>query len=329
MSTVSRPSARVVIVTRTKNRPRLLRRAIEDILQQTFEDWTLVVVNDGGESAEVDAVLADFQEQLAGRLLVLHHAESLGMEAASNRGIAAADSEYIAVHDDDDEWAPEFLATTVAHLDSHPDDGGVTVETEIVFEKLTATGREVEERVIFEPQLHAITLVDQLHYNRFVPISFLFRRSVYDELGGFDESLAVVGDWEFHLRFLVRHHIGYIKGRPLAFWNQRRGATDADANSVIAGDLDHHVYSLKVRDRLVREHAAAYGLGPLVYQRELMAAEVGRFHARIDELQRGQEALLEEVRALRAALDEERQARGAWSQLPGKAFQQARSALRR
>ncbi|BCT77781.1 hypothetical protein SCMU_36230 [Sinomonas cyclohexanicum] len=326
---MSRPSARVAIVTRTKNRSRFLRRAVADILAQTYADWALVVVNDGGDAAEVDQVLAEFAEPLAGRVAVVHHPESLGMEAASNRGCAMAESEFIVIHDDDDEWAPEFLATTVAHLDSHPDDGGVTVETEIVFERLTERGREVEERVIFEPQLHAITLIDQLHYNRFVPISFLFRRSVYDELGGFDESLAVVGDWEFHLRFLVRHRIGYVKGTPLAFWNQRREAQGDEANSVIAGDTDHHVYSLKVRDRLVREHAASYGLGPLVYQRELMAAEVGRFHARIDQLERGQADLLAEVRALRALLEEERQARGTWSRIPGKAIAQARSALGR
>lgn len=329
MRPVSRPSARVAIITRTKNRPRLLRRALEDILKQTYSDWTLVVVNDGGERPEVDAAVSAFGDRLAGRVLVLHEEESLGMEAASNRGIRAADSEFVVVHDDDDEWAPEFLATTVAHLDAHPGDGGVSVETEIVFERLTSTGREVEERVIFEPQLHAITLVDQLHYNRFVPISFLFRRSVYDELGGFDESLPVVGDWEFHLRFLIHHHIGYIKGRPLAFWNQRREARDAEANSVIAGNVDHHVYSLKVRDRLVREHAAQYGLGPLVYHRELMAAEVGRFHGRIDELQRGQEALLEEVKALRAALEQRDQVRARVAGLPRKAFRLAQSLLRR
>ncbi|MCT9625637.1 polysaccharide pyruvyl transferase family protein [Pseudarthrobacter equi] len=281
--------SRVAVIIRTKNRGRLLGRALDSVLGQTLNDWVIVLVNDGGSRTEVDSALGPRLAAIGERMLRIDNESSLGMEAASNLGIRAVDSEFIAVHDDDDEWAPEFLATTVAYLQDHPDDGGVSVETEIVFERLTREGREVEERVRMEPDLREITLVDLLHYNRFVPISFLFRRSVYDELGGFDEDLAVVGDWEFHLRFLVSHHIGLIRGRPLAFWNQRRSAVSSEANSVIAGLDEHHFYSLKVRDRLLREHAREFGLGPLLYQRELLAVETGRIHERIEELARRQE----------------------------------------
>lgn len=274
----SRSGTRVAIITRTKDRPRLLRRALESILAQSFSGWSLVIVNDGGARSEVDELLVEYADRLAGRADVIHNVEGRGMEAASNQGIRASTGEFIAIHDDDDEWAPEFLAETVAHLDAHPEDGGVTVQTEIVFERLTDEGREVQDRVPLEPQMQAVTLVDLLHYNRFVPISFLFRRSAYDALGGFDESLPVVGDWEFHLRFVVAHRIGFVKGQPLAFWNQRREATGAEANSMIAGLADHHAFSLQVRDRLLREHAQANGLGPLLYERELLAFEMHRLH---------------------------------------------------
>ena len=279
---------RVAVVIRTKDRGRLLARALDSVLGQTYSDWQIVVVNDGGSTEQVDQALEPRLSRLGDRVVRLDNEASLGMEAASNLGIRAVDSEFIAVHDDDDEWAPEFLATTVAYLDEHPDHGGVSVETDIVFERLTGEGREVEERVTHEPDLRELTLVDLLQYNRFVPISFLFRRSVYNELGGFDESLAVVGDWEFHLRFLVQHHVGLLKGRPLAFWNQRRSSRDSEANSVISGADEHQFYSLKVRDRLLREYAQKNGIGPLLYQRELLAAESDRIHHRMDEIQRDQ-----------------------------------------
>ncbi len=272
----------------------MLDRALQSVLGQDFQDWTLVVVNDGGPAAAVDAILERHADRLAGRANVLHNPHSRGMEAASNQGIRSCSSEFVAVHDDDDEWAPEFLTETVAYLDSHSD-GGVTVETEIVFERLTAAGREVQERLTFEPQLQAITLIDLLHFNRFVPISFLFRRSVYDALGGFDEDLAVVGDWEFHLRFVIESEIGYLKGKTLAFWNQRRGAAGAEANSVIAGADDHKVYSLMVRDRLLRKHAQKHGLGPLLYERELIGVEVLRLHEHLDRIQ-------EQLKALESAV---------------------------
>lgn len=276
---------RVAIITRTKDRPRLLRRAVQSVLAQGFADWHLIVINDGGTPGDVESVLSEHADRLDGRVRILHNTQSRGMEAASNQGVRESKSELIVIHDDDDEWAPDFLDETVRYLDAHPEDGGVAVQTEIVFEHLTAEGRDVVERVPLEPNMQAITLVDLLHYNRFVPISFLFRRSAYDSLGGFDESLAVVGDWEFHLRFVIQHSIGYLKGRPLAFWNQRREAVGSEANSMIAGLSDHHAYSLQVRDRLLREHARAHGLGPLLYEREVVAVEMHRLHEHLDRVQ--------------------------------------------
>ena len=231
-------------------------------------------------------MVAGEADKLAGRRVrILHNERSRGMEAASNQGIHESDSEFIVIHDDDDEWSPDFLDETVRYLDAHPEDGGVAVETEIVFEHLTDEGRDVVERVPLEPNMQAIMLADLLHFNRFVPISFLFRRTAYDGLGGFDESLAVVGDWEFHLRFAVHHSIGYLKGRPLAFWNQRREAVGAEANSMIVGLGDHHLQSLQIRDRLLREHASTHGLGPLLYEREVVAVEMHRLHEHLDRVQ--------------------------------------------
>lgn len=319
--------SRVAIIVRTKDRGRLLGRALDSILGQTYKDWRVVLVNDGGSTSEVDEALRPRLSRFDDKLLRVDNKTSIGMEAASNLGIRESSSEYIAIHDDDDEWDPDFLATTVTHLDSHPEDGGVSVETEIVFERLTRTGREVEDRVPFEPHMRDISLVDLLHYNRFVPISFLFRRSVYEELGGFDENLAVVGDWEFHLRFLIHHRIGLIKGRPLAFWNQRRSARNTEANSVIAGLDDHHFYSHQVRDRHVREHAREHGLGPLLYQRELLAVEAGRIHHRIDELQQTQTDSAERIDRVLAEVERLQRVIGSMSQ--PLALRVARSVRRR
>ena len=320
--------SRVAVIIRTKDRGRLLGRALDSVLAQTYSDWRIVLVNDGGDRQQVDEALAPRLSKLGDRLLRLDNETSLGMEAASNLGIRAVESEFIAVHDDDDEWDAEFLATTVAYLQEHPDHGGVSVETEIVFERLTPSGREVEERVPLEPDMREVTLVDLLHYNRFVPISFLFRRSVYDELGGFDENLAVVGDWEFHLRFLVHHHIGLIKGTPLAFWNQRRCARNSEANSVISGLDDHHFYSLKVRDRMVREHAQEFGLGPLLYQRELFAVETGRLHGRMDDIAREQAGARDQLAQLIGDINQLQRTVWAASQpLPLRALRSARRRL--
>ena len=103
-------SPRVSIVTRTKNRPALLGRAIDSALAQTLKSWEMIIVNDGGESAPVDALVKKAAKQAAGRIRVVHNKKSLGMEAASNCALKVARGEFVVIHDDDDSWQPAFLA---------------------------------------------------------------------------------------------------------------------------------------------------------------------------------------------------------------------------
>ncbi|HEX5688579.1 MAG TPA: glycosyltransferase, partial [Roseiflexaceae bacterium] len=129
------PYARVAIITRTKNRPLLLRRAIQGMLDQTFKDWLLVIVNDGGSPESVELVVDELADQLAGRVLVLHHPISLGMQTAANAGISNSNSDFIIIHDDDDSWEPTFLARTVSHLDErgwNPRSGGVITWSRVI-----------------------------------------------------------------------------------------------------------------------------------------------------------------------------------------------------
>ena len=110
-------SPTVAILVRTKGRPRFLSRALENIAQQTFTDYTVCVINDGGDEQATRAVIEasplGSNAQDSSRVQLLTTAGG-NMEAASNAGLAATTSEYVAIHDDDDLWAPELLERTVA-----------------------------------------------------------------------------------------------------------------------------------------------------------------------------------------------------------------------
>jgi glycosyltransferase involved in cell wall biosynthesis len=79
--------ARVAVITRTKNRAILLKRAIRSVLDQKYEDWTHVIVNDGGDAGEF-SVLAE-SGRIQGRVTVIDN-PSVGMEAASIPGYGRA-----------------------------------------------------------------------------------------------------------------------------------------------------------------------------------------------------------------------------------------------
>lgn len=279
--------ATVAIVMRTKDRAILLERALDDVLAQSFADWRLVIVNDGGAPEPVDALVAAREREFAGRVCVIHNRRSFGMEAASNIGVRATDSEFVCIHDDDDRWHPLFLQRTVAFLERPScTDGGVMVRTEIVYESvdLQADPPVIHEtgKKLFWAQLRSITLTDLMEINRAVPISFLYRRSMHAVIGDYDESLPAVGDWEFNLRFAQAATIGFIDGETLAFWQQRPEEVGQLGNSMIADTRRHRQYDLEVRERHFQEWTRENGIGLPLY----MAREFGSVQQRMEHLER-------------------------------------------
>lgn len=297
--------ARVAVVVRTKNRPVLLRRALEDIFDQSFEDVAVVVVNDGGDPVPVDALARTWDHLPAGKLTILHHEASKGMEAASNAGIQASASEFISIHDDDDRWHRDFLKKTVGFLDGTPQAQGVAVRTDIVYEEIRGGVIEQTGSQGFEHGLRAITLSDMLRSNRVVPISFLYRRAVHERIGTYNEALDAVGDWEFNLRFLSAFPIELLDGETLAFWCHRPSERGDMGNSVIAGADDHQKFDRYVRDVYLREEAGKTGYGTLLYLAQMHGQQEGsihelrelaeRIHSSVDELGRRMASLEETV----------------------------------
>lgn len=255
----------VAIIVRTKDRPDFLARALRSITGQSLEDWECVIVNDGGDASAVDAAVATIGRAHRERISIIHSTRSRGRWVSANAGVLATSAPLLVLHDDDDSWHPEFLSRAVGYLDEHPDHGGVVSRIEILWERRTEDGLEVTEREIFQPQLTAPTLADTLLFNRFVPIAFLYRRRLHEELGLYDESLPVVGDWAFNLKVLSRGPLEYLGEEPLAFWHQRTGVTGADGNSVISSRSSHAAVDARLRDEALRAYVAEHGLGLALY----------------------------------------------------------------
>ena len=281
--------ARVAVVVRTKNRAEFLRRALADVAEQDFADWEVIVVNDGGTRKAVDDAVAT--SGIAGRTTVIDTVLPGGRCAAANAGIRAASAPLVVLHDDDDLWHPAFLARTVAWLDANPSDAGVMVATEIVFEARGRNGWVETERVPYWEGLTAITYMGLLEINRAVPISFLYRRSLHDDVGFYDETLDAVEDWEFYLRVTLHHHIGYLSAEPLAYWTQRPTVRGNDGNSMFAFSDMHDRDDVIVRDAALRRWVDTNGPGLPLY--------IGLVERRLREDMRAMfDALLLEQRAL-------------------------------
>jgi len=255
----NRQGSKVSIITRTKNRPILLVRAIYSVLSQTHEDWQLIIVNDGGDRATLESLVGRFASAMKGRLHIVHHEVSKGMEAASNAGLQLAVGEFIAIHDDDDAWQPTFLERSIRHLNQpeFKDNAAVASNCTVIFEKIdgdTVIETRREAWANWKPQ---VDYKDLLCGNLFPPICMLIRKTVVDHLSGFNESLPVLGDWDFILRLIQVGDIGTIN-EPLAYYYHREPASDPGiyGNSVLAGRPIHLEFNVKYRNSLMRAYAA-------------------------------------------------------------------------
>lgn len=259
---------KVAIITRTKDRPVLLPRAYRSVSSQTFKDFTWVVVNDGGQKLIVDEIAQKAALEKID-VVVIHNEKSNGMEAASNLGIKGSDSQYVVIHDDDDSWDPDFLKETVSFLDSSGGSnfGGVVTHSEKIEEKVDENSFKIIKKSSFNNWLSTITLMDLAKGNSFPPISFLYRREIYNILNGYDESLPVLGDWDFNLRFLVESDIFVLK-KPLANYHLRvkNNKLEEYSNTVIHGIDKHKFYNSVLKNRYLRQDfkAGRIGLGFLV-----------------------------------------------------------------
>lgn len=291
----------VAVITRTKDRVLLLERAIKSIHQQTMRDYIHVIVNDGGDPKPVEALVEKMKVITGDRITLIHNESSLGMEAASNRGLKSVNSKYVAIHDDDDTWHPDFLKKTTEHMDTTGAYGVISIVDRIDEDISSGVVQEVS-RMRWRPDLRTLKFYDLFYSNFAVPISFIYRREVFDEIGYYDEALPVCGDWDFALRFMSKYDIDLLKtDYALAFYHHRMSATGSLGNSIFAGFDKHEVARTKLANKYLREDmkSGAFGLGYLFNEQQRMAENGGATPGTgVEKLQQELELRINDVREL-------------------------------
>lgn len=187
----------VSCITIFLNAERFIEEAIESVLAQTYDNWELLLVDDGSTD-DGTAIALRYAQKYPGKVRYLEHPghRNLGMSASRNLGVRHAGGEYVAFLDADDVWLPLKLEEQVAILGSHPEVAMLYGRTRFWFawtgnpedaerDYLTNLGVE-PDTLVKPPTLLTLTLRDEST----VPstCSVLVRREVLEGLGGFDET---------------------------------------------------------------------------------------------------------------------------------------------
>jgi len=185
----------VSVIVRTKDRPKLLREAVDSI-RATGYPAEIVVVNDGGKQPEIRDVR------------LVHHAQTAGRSEAMNRGVRAAKSAFIAFLDDDDLYYPEHLATLTAAAQGSQHAAWYS-DAVSAFVRVGPSGEyETHSRMrIFGDDFDR----EQLVVDNYIPLpTLLVPRETFLDLGGFDPAFDLFEDWDFLIRLSQRGTLVHV-----------------------------------------------------------------------------------------------------------------------
>jgi hypothetical protein len=185
-------TTKVSVVMTVYNGEQFLRPAVDSILQQTWPDFELIVVDDG--STDSTGQILDKYAQSDRRVRVLHQTRA-GISASSNCGCALAEGDYIARLDHDDLSLPERLARQVDFMDAHPSVGACGTWTRIIGGTKDTVWRypcedsEIRCRLLFGSVL--------------VHSSSMLRKAVLAQIGGYRPDFVMAQDYDLWSRMAM------------------------------------------------------------------------------------------------------------------------------
>jgi len=195
----------ISIIIPTFNRSHVLGKAIESIMAQTFQDWELLIVDDGSTD-DTRSLVADYQTRCPAIRYLWQ--ENRKQAVARNHGIRVARGRYLAFLDSDDEWMPEKLSRQSALLDRDPRVGMVYGNQWILKDANSPPRWRYAPGTL--PSGHVFEALLRREFYCSMQ-TLLVRRSVVDEVGPLDESLGnSLEDWEFTLRITHRYPVAVI-----------------------------------------------------------------------------------------------------------------------
>lgn len=216
----------ISVIVPAYNAQKTIQETIESVLNQTFRDFELIVINDGSQDLTLD-IVSNIQDS---RLRVFSYPNA-GPQKSRNRGILHAVGEYISFIDADDLWTSDKLELQLKALSLNPEAAVAYSWTDYIY----------EHGQIFRPGPHFDFNGDV--YSRLLLSDFvgsgsnpLIRKQALIAVGSFDESLPAAQDWEMWLRLAARYHFVAVPSVQILY-RVRANSWSSDATRMEAASL--------------------------------------------------------------------------------------------
>ena len=197
---------KVSVIIPTYNRAHFLPRAIKSVLNQTFQDFELIIVDDGSTD-NTKEVVENFQKQDS-RIKYIWQENSGGPAKPKNTGIKNSKGEFLAFLDSDDEWLPEKLEKQLELFEKNKRLGIVGCNCWNIY--VGEKNKKIECRINKNGKNNNYSSIILGDCFIFSSSSVVIPRFVFDDVGFYDERFKVSDDWDLYIRILKKYEFKFV-----------------------------------------------------------------------------------------------------------------------
>ncbi|MBI5888971.1 MAG: glycosyltransferase [Deltaproteobacteria bacterium] len=240
---------RVSVIIPSYNHGKYVAEAIQSVLDQTFQDFEIVITDDGSTDNTVEEI-KKFKDQ---RIRLFEFKENRGASVAANNCVSEAKGEFIAMLSSDDIFLPEKLGKQVKFLDEHIDIVAVFGYPQIIDEDGCDFMDATHPIYAFFRQPNR-TRFEWLNYffyecNSLCHPTVLIRRGCYDEVGFYNPQLAQTPDFDLWIRVCLKHEIHIIQENLIKL-RLRAGEANVSGNRPVAVRRTQYEYAKVLKNFL-------------------------------------------------------------------------------
>jgi len=238
----------VSVVIPCYNQAHFLGEAIESVLAQSYPNFEIIVVDDGSpdDTAEVAARYPEVR---------LVRQENQGLSAARNAGLARSEGEYVVFLDADDRLLPEALEVGVGYLNVRPECAFVSGHFRVI--AVDGSPLPTREQRYVEKD-HYLALLR--HYYIGPPVVVMYRRAVFESVGGFDTSVGPAADLDISLRIARRFPVGCYRKVVAEYRQHGTNMSGNPAKMLKASLIVRRSYRKHVKGNKKYEEASKVGI---------------------------------------------------------------------
>lgn len=209
----------VSIIMSTKDRDYIISRAIESVINQNYQNWELLIINDGGR--DIKHLVKNFSDH---RIKYFNLEKNFGKSYANNFGIDKSKGEVIAYLDDDDIWFENHLESAVRALLEFP-------SRQIVYTDYIKVRHAMDKLGVFNPFRKEVMQIQTARYDTFDQMNFIpnfclvHKKEVFNTVEKYDESLRYYEDWDFIRRLSKKNYFVHVPKITGEYWIEQLAET--------------------------------------------------------------------------------------------------------